>query len=51
MGTNNGPVGQGLENLVIRVDMADDLSYSGAGNTIQSVMKNQALSSSSIGCP
>ena len=49
MGTNNGPVGQGLENLVIRVDMADDLSYSGAGNTIQSVMKNQALSSSSIG--
>lgn len=49
MGINNGPVGQGLENLVIRVDMSDSLSYSGVGNTIKSVIATQSLSSSSIG--
>lgn len=49
MGTNNGPVGQGLENVVIRVDVADDRSYAGVGNTIQSVIKSQALSLASVG--
>lgn len=49
MGTNNGPVGQGLENIVIRVDVADDRSYAGVGNTIQSVIKSQSLSLASVG--
>jgi hypothetical protein len=49
MGTNNGPVGQGLENVVIRVDLYDSKSYSGTGNTINSVIKSQSLSSSAIG--
>jgi len=49
MGTNNGPVGQGLENVVIRVDIYDSKSYSGTGNTINSVLKSQSLSSSAIG--
>ena len=49
MGTNNGPVGQGLENVVIRVDLYDSNSYSGTGNTINSVIKSQSLSSSAIG--
>lgn len=49
MGTNNGPVGQGLENVVIRVDVADDRSYAGVGNTIQSVIKSQSLSLASVG--
>ena len=49
MGTNNGPVGQGLENVVIRVDLYDSNSYIGTGNTINSVIKSQSLSSSAIG--
>lgn len=49
MGTNNGPVGQGLENVVIRVDLYDSKSYSGTGNTINSVIKQESLSSSAIG--
>jgi hypothetical protein len=49
MGTNNGPVGQGLENVVIRVDLYDSKSYIGTGNTINSVIKSQSLSSSAIG--
>ena len=49
MGTNNGPVGQGLENVVIRVDIADDRSYAGVGNTIQSVIKSQSLNLASVG--
>jgi hypothetical protein len=49
MGTNNGPVGQGLENVVIRVDLYDSKSYIGTGNTINSVIKSQNLSSSAIG--
>jgi hypothetical protein len=47
MGTNNGPVGQGLENIVIRVDSYDSNSITGTGNTINSVIKQQSLSSSS----
>lgn len=49
MGTNNGPVGQGLENVVIRVDLYDSKSYIGTGNTINSLIKSQSLSSSAIG--
>jgi hypothetical protein len=49
MGTNNGPVGQGLENVVIRVDLYDSKSYTGTGNTINSVIKQESLSSSAIG--
>jgi hypothetical protein len=49
MGTNNGPVGQGLENVVIRVDLYDSNSYIGTGNTISSLIKSQSLSSSAIG--
>lgn len=47
MGTNNGPIGQGLENVVIRVDSYDSNSFTGTGNTINSVIKQQSLSSSS----
>lgn len=49
MGTFGGPVGQGVENIVIRVDVADNLSYSGTGNTIQSVIRNQALTLAAVG--
>jgi len=49
MGTNNGPIGQGLENVRIRVDVFDSNSYSGTGNTLQSTITQQSLSSSSIG--
>jgi hypothetical protein len=49
MGTNNGPVGQALENVVIRVDLYDSKSYIGTGNTINSLIKSQSLSSSAIG--
>lgn len=49
MGAYGGPVGQGIENIVIRVDIADDLSYSGTGNTIQSVIRNQSLTLASVG--
>jgi hypothetical protein len=36
MGSNNGPVGQGLENNVIRIDAASTSSYSGSGLTLNS---------------
>ena len=49
MGTNNGPVGQGLGNVVIRVDLYDSKSYIGTGNTINSLINSQSLSSSAIG--
>ena len=49
MGTNNGPVGQGLENVVIRFDAFDANSYSGTGNTINSVVKQASLTTSGVG--
>jgi len=49
MGTNNGPFGQGLQNVVIGVDLYDSQSYIGTGNTINSLITSQSLSSSAIG--
>lgn len=44
MGVNGGPVGQGIENIVVRVDAASRISYSGTGNTITSIINDDRLS-------
>lgn len=48
MGSNNGPVGQGLDNNVIRVDAASLLSYSGSGLTLNSTIGAQNLTSRNV---
>ena len=48
MGANGGPVGQGLDNVVVRVDAFSSLSYSGTGNTITSLIKDDKLSTSGV---
>lgn len=40
MGANGGPVGQGLDNLVFRIDAANTRSYSGTGDTVSSLIKS-----------
>ena len=48
MGSNNGPVGQGLDDVVARIDAVNVRSYSGAGNTILSLLGDTAFQSNSI---
>lgn len=48
MGIGNGPVGQGLDNVVVRVDAALTRSYSGSGLTINSAIGNQTLTSRGV---
>ena len=48
MGSNNGPVGQGLETNLVRIDAASDRSYSGSGLTINSVIGNQNLTARGV---
>ena len=43
MGISGGPIGQALQDVVIRVDMLNSNSYSGVGNTITSTTNNERL--------
>ena len=48
MGGGVGPVGQALENVVVRIDAVNTNSYSGTGTTINSLLNSQTLSSSGV---
>ena len=48
MGGGVGPVGQALENVVVRIDAANVNSYSESGTTINSLLNSQTLSSSGV---
>ena len=48
MGGGVGPVGQALENVVVRIDAVNTNSYSGIGTTINSLLNSQTLSSSGV---
>lgn len=48
MGANGGPVGQGLEDNVARIDAANIKSYAGTGSTINSVIGTQKFSTSGV---
>jgi len=48
MGSSVGPFGQALDSVVVRIDAANSVSYSGTGNTITSLINNQTLNSSGI---
>jgi hypothetical protein len=48
MGANGGPVGQALEDNVARIDAANVRSYSGSGNTINSVVSEESFNSSGV---
>ena len=43
MGAGVGPMGQGLENVIIRIDAANSTSYSGIGNTLFSLVNKDSL--------
>jgi hypothetical protein len=43
MGAGVGPMGQGLENVIIRIDAANSTSYSGTGNTLFSLVNKDSL--------
>jgi hypothetical protein len=43
-----GPIGQALDSVVVRIDALSINSYSGAGSTINSILKTQTLSSSGV---
>lgn len=48
MGISNGPQGQGLENVVVRVDAALTRGYSGSGLTINSALGDETLTSRGV---
>ncbi len=48
MGSGIGPIGQALENVVVRIDALSTKSYSGSGNTINSLVKDDQLNSSGV---
>lgn len=48
MGANGGPVGQALDNVVVRIDALNKLSNSGSGNTITSLVKSDSLTTSGV---
>ncbi len=48
MGSGIGPIGQALENVVVRIDALNSKSYSGTGNTINSLVKDDQLNSSGV---
>jgi hypothetical protein len=48
MGSAAGPLGQALENVVIRIDAINTNSYSGSGNTISSLISNDKLNTSGV---
>ena len=48
MGSGIGPIGQALDNVVVRIDALNKLSNSGSGNTITSLVKEDSLSASGV---
>lgn len=48
MGSGIGPVGQSIENVVVRVDAFNNNSYSGSGNTITSLINKDNLTTSGV---
>jgi hypothetical protein len=48
MGSSVGPVGQSLDNVVVRIDAINNKSYSGTGNTIASLLNNDNLNTSGV---
>jgi hypothetical protein len=43
-----GPIGQALENVVVRIDAVNSSSYSGSGNTIYSLLDKDKLTFSGV---
>jgi hypothetical protein len=48
MGSGVGPIGQGLENVVVRIDAINSRSYSGSGNTMFSLINKDSLTFSGV---
>lgn len=48
MGAGVGPIGQALDNVVVRIDAINTKSYSGTGNTINSLIAEDRLNSSGV---
>ena len=48
MGSSVGPLGQALENVVIRIDAMNVQSYTGTGNTINSLIAADKLNTSGV---
>jgi len=48
MGSSVGPLGQALDSVVIRIDAINVQSYSGSGNTINSLLSADALNTSGV---
>lgn len=48
MGSGIGPIGQALDNIVVRIDALSKNSYVGSGSTINSLVKNDRLNSSGV---
>lgn len=49
MGSGIGPIGQSIQNIVVRIDAYNTLSYSGSGNTITSLFNKDILNISGVG--
>ena len=48
MGSSVGPLGQALDSVVIRIDALNTNSYSGSGNTINSLISDNKLNTSGV---
>jgi len=48
MGSSVGPLGQALENVVVRIDAMNVQSYTGTGNTINSLIAADILNTSGV---
>lgn len=48
MGSSVGPLGQALDSVVVRIDAINVQSYSGSGNTINSLLSADALNTSGV---
>jgi hypothetical protein len=48
VGAGVGPIGQALENVVFRIDALNKNSYSGSGNTINSLVVDDKLSTAGV---
>lgn len=48
MGSSVGPLGQALENVVVRIDAMNVQSYTGTGNTINSLIATDKLNTSGV---
>jgi len=48
MGSSVGPLGQALDSVVVRIDAINVQSYSGSGNTINSLLGTDVLNTSGV---